>query len=319
MRIVPKRTNTSLIISLIVHAIAGIILVSVHRDSILRKERSSIPIQLNVDAPEPRLQKQKPKIKPIDINTTRRTVTRAQTARSVKINQKMDRTTAYRDIIVTDDSDMPRDLEVGEEDINMGDVPIGTGARGAGRNLKGDRSQLEEFVDKSRGKRRIVYCLDVSASMGAANKLNMARNYLKDSLLALDNERDKFNVIAFSKGTQVFHPDDLLSATKDNLSRAMDFLNQYSPQNIQQNTKTDLLGALTKALEMKPSIIAMVTDGLPTAGTTHPEKILQSIKDKNVNGDVRIFAIGMEMDMDQPEAWLLRAIAEQNKGEFQFF
>jgi hypothetical protein len=38
-----------------------------------------------------------------------------------------------------------------------------------------------------------------------------------------------------------------------------------------------------------------------------------------VDGSVGIFAIGMKMSMDQPEAWLLRAIAEQNNGEFQFF
>ena len=161
--------------------------------------------------------------------------------------------------------------------------------------------------------------MDVSASMGASRKLNLARNYLKDSLLALDGKKDTFNVIAFAQSVRVFRPGALVPATAENLSDALDFLDEYTPQNIRLNTKTDLLAGLIKALEMEPAIIALVTDGLPTAGVTQPEKIMRMVREKNIGGNVRIFAIGMEMDLEQPEAWLLRAIAEQNKGEFQFF
>lgn len=314
-----RRSNISLIISLSVHILAALILTYVHRNSIVKKTNPSIPVQLNIKAPEPRLEDQKPKIKPVEINPDRRSVARAQSPRITKPDQKMVRTTAYKDVVVTDDSEALYGIGTPEEDVKLSDLlPSGSGARGAGGTAKGGRSQLVEFVDRSKGKRRIVYCMDVSASMGAADKLNLARNYLKDSILALDSKKDSFNIIAFAKQMRVFYPGDLIPATKENQAAALRFLDEYNPQNIKANTKTDLLAALLKALEMKPSVIAMVTDGLPTAGVTHPEEILQRISEQNADKSVEIFAIGMEMDQEQPEAWLLRAIAEQNKGEYQF-
>ena len=314
-----KRLNTSFTVSLILHMLAALLLTYFHRGSIIKKVNQGIPVELNVEARDPRLNKQRPKIKPVEINPDRRSATRVQSSRVVRLDRKMAKTTAYRDVVVSEDSEVLYDIEMEEEGVNLGDVlPNRSGARGAGGLVKGGKSQLVEFVDRSRGKRRIVYCLDVSASMGAANKLNMARNYLKDSLLALDSKKDSFNVIAFSKRARVFR-DSMVPVTKENRAAALRFLDEYDPQNIKLNTKTNLLAALLKALEMKPAVIAMVTDGLPTAGITHPEKILRNILEQNTDGNVKIFAIGMEMDQEQPEAWLLRAIAEQNNGEYQFF
>jgi hypothetical protein len=315
-----KHSSLAFTISLIIHALAALVLVYVHREGVLRKISRAIPVEFNVKAPEPRLDEKKPKFEQVEVNPERRSTKRVSSPRFVKIDQKMDKTTAYRDIIVVEESEMPPGIGDSEGSVGIEDLLSNRpGARGAGRNTKDGKSQLVEFVDKSKGKRRIVYCMDVSVSMGAANKLNLARNYLKDSLLALNSKKDIFNIIAFAKGVRVFRPDTLVPATKENLAAALDFLDEYTPQNIQSNTKTDLLAALIRALEIEPSIIAMVTDGLPTAGVTHPEKIIQSVREKNIGGSVRIFAIGMEMDLEQPEAWLLRAIAEQNKGEFQFF
>ena len=274
---------------------------------------------LNVRTPEPKLEEKKPKFKQIELDPDQRSFERTQSLRLKKINRKMDTRNAYRDIIVTEESDSPHGIDMSEEGVRMGDIlPGRSGVRGAGRRMKGGRSQLVEFVDKSRGKRRIIYCMDVSASMEASNKLNLARNYLKDSLLALNSRNDKFNVIAFANGVVLFRPGDPIQATEENVAGALDFLDQYTARNIQTNTKTDLLSPLMRALEMKPSVIVLVTDGLPTAGTTHPEKIIQSIREMNASNTVRIFAIGMEMDVEQPEGWLLRTIAEQNNGEFQF-
>jgi Mg-chelatase subunit ChlD len=312
-----RRSNLAFIISLIIHTLAALILVYVHREGTVRRGLSAIPVEFNVKTPEPRLEKKKPRLEQIELDPERRSVKRVASPHLIRIDQKMDRTTAHRDIIVVEESEAPLGLETSEEGVQMG-LPDRSAARGAGREAKGGKSQLVEFVDKSKGKRRIVYCVDVSASMGAANKLNLARNYLKDSLFALNSKKDTFNIIAFAKNTSVFRQGDLVPATKENLADALDFLDEYTPQSIELNTKTDLLAALIRALEMKPSIIAMVTDGLPTAGVTHPEKIIQSIREKNIDGSVRIFAIGMEMDLEQPEAWLLRAIAGQNNGEFQF-
>jgi Mg-chelatase subunit ChlD len=311
------RSNTAFIISLIIHVLAALIFAQFHRAAATRRGDRSIAVDLNVKAPEPKLKREKVKFDQEEINPERRSVDR-KVNRLVKINKNMDKTTAYRDVIIVDESTELVDIETAAAGLKTGgSFRLRSGARGAGRGMKDGGNQLVEFVDKSRGRRRIIYCMDVSASMGASNRLNLARNYLKDSLFALDSEKDSFNVIVFSESTRTFHPTDLLPATHENLSGAMDFLDEYTPQNIRANRKTNLLAVLIRALEMKPGIIALVTDGLPTAGVTNPEKIIQTVSEKNVENSVRIFAIGMEMDIEQPEAWLLKAIAEQNRGEYQ--
>ena len=314
-----KRLNLAFLLSLIIHVLGAILFVYVRVEEGVRRGESSIAVQFNVPAPQPRLKTEKPKFKKEQIDRNPRSVNRVSSMRIKKIDRKMDRRTAYRDIIVTDESDAPPGMEISDGLLEgTGSYTISSGARGAGPNVRGGRSQLVEFVDKSRGNRTVIYCMDVSASMGASNKLNLARNYMKDSLLALDAEKDKFSIIAFSRGASIFQASPV-PATDENLSDAMAFLDQYTPQNIMSNTKTDLLSPILQALEMEPTIIAMVTDGLPTTGITNPEKILQAIGQGNIDGSVRIFAIGMKMDTDLPEAWLLRTIAEQNNGEFQLF
>lgn len=313
-----KRTNIAFLITLVIHLIAFLIMVKVQLENTAKVGSKSLPVEFNVKAPEPKLEITKPKFEPLEYNTSRREYSRPNTIKIVKFDQKMDRRTAYRDIIVTDDTAKLPDVGVSTGDLKTGgSFSLRSGAMGAGANVRGGKSQLVEFVNKSRGMRKVVYCLDVSASMGAGNKLNLARNYLKDSLFNLEEGKDMFNIITFSKDTRIFRPGDMVPMSRESLTEATDFLNQYNPQNITMNTKTDLLTPVLKAMELKPSIIALVTDGLPTAGVTNPEKILQSIKEKNIG--IKIFAIGMEMDLEQPEAWLMRAIAEQNNGEFQLF
>jgi hypothetical protein len=313
-----RHLHTALILSLIIHIVGAIILLHVRGEGAVREGYRAVFVDLNVKAPEPRLLSEKPKINPVEINHDRRTTARQQFPKLVKIDRRMDRRTAYQDIIVTRESEAPDSMEFSEGDTNLSDLlPTRSGVSGARRNVRGGQSQLVEFVSKSRGKRKVIYCMDVSASMGAANKLNLARNYLKDSLLSLDSSKDEFNVIAFAQNARIFRPGGVVPATKQNLAAAMGFLDEYTPQNIEENRKTNLLSPLLKALEMGPSIIALVTDGLPTSGETNPEVLLQRIREEN-NGKIGIFAIGMEMDMDQQGAWLLKAIANQNNGEFQF-
>lgn len=312
-----KRSNTAFIISIVLHILIAIIFANIHRKEAVRKGTRSIAVILDVKAPEPQLKREIIKIEQRNINPEERSYDKRE-SRSVRINKQMDKTTAYRDVVVTDESTMA-DISMSDGGLQTGgSYDFRPGARGAGQGVRGGKTQLVEFVDKSRGQRRIIYCMDVSASMGAANRLNLARGYLKDSLFALDDKKDLFNVIVFSKSTKTFYSAGLLPATRENLTKATHFLDEYTPQNIRINKKTNLLAALTRALEMKPNIIALVTDGLPTAGVTNPEEIMQTVREKNMDRSVRIFAIGMEMDNELPEAWLLRKIAEQNSGEYQF-
>lgn len=312
-----KRPNTAFFISLIIHLIVFLIFIKVQVESRTRLGIQSLPVEFNVPAPQPKLEQKKPKFEPLKVDTNRENFTKSPTVKIIKFEEKMDRRTAYRNIVTTDDSSKIFDMGTSNELNTDGSFSLRSGGMSSRPMVRGGKSRLVEFVDKNKGARKVVYCLDVSVSMGAADKLNMARNYLKDSLLNLDQDKDTFNVVAFSRDVHVFQPGRMVQVTADNVNKAINFLDQYTPQNIAANTKTDLLSPVLKALELKPSVIALVTDGLPTAGVTNPEKILQNIKEKNTG--VKIFAIGMEMDMEQPEAWLMKAIADQNDGEFQFF
>ena len=317
-----KRPNLAFTISIIFHVILFIVLMVVHKKESVRYGRPFIGIEFNVKAPEPKLKETKPKIEPVKFTIGQRSSNIRYSTKPLAFSSdpKMAVVTAARNVPVRGgDSAIPfgmsAPLEGFKTDTSFSD---GAGrARGAGRYMRGGKSQLVDFVDKNKGSREIIYCVDISASMGASNKLNLSRSYLKDSLLALD-EQDKFNMIAFAKNMEVFHTGSLLPATKENITKAMAFFDNYSSQSIKSNTKTDLLSPIIHALSMKPTIIVSVTDGLPTSGIIQPEKILQNIQENNLS-NTKIFAIGMEMDQEQPEAWLMKAIAEQNNGEYQFF
>ena len=320
-----KRLNTSFVTSLGIHALVALIVINVHVvQNIKQRPKPSIPVEFNVKAPEPKIEASKPKVEPTELNPGLRLASNIQRSpRQMKITapQSMAVATAYRNISPTRSSEVPVGLEIAEDsDTQMGKL-LSTSIRASGgrRITKGGESQLVQFVDKTKGKRDIVYCMDVSASMGApgSSKLDLARNYLKDSLLAL-SDRDRFNIIAFAKDHRIFRSDALVPATKENIADAISFLDEYTYQNVKANTKTDLLAVLIRAFEMKPSIVVIVTDGLPTAGIVQPERIVQIVREKNIGG-ARIFSIGMEMDPAQPEAWLMKTIAEQNDGEFKFF
>ncbi len=316
-----RRSNLAFMISLIVHLIAGLIFMNVHRKEIVRYGKPSIAIEFNVKAPEPKIEKVKPKIEPLKIDTIQRKTDVLYSSRPLPLsaNTQLAVVTAAKNISAKGESTtLPFGIQLPQGSLGSGASFDGSvRARGAEGYGRGGKSQLIDFVDRTKGKRDIIYCLDISASMGSANKLNLSRNYLKDSLLAL-NENDRFNIIVFSKNYEVFNENGFLQATKENILKAMSFLDSFTPQSIRTNTKTDLLSPLLFALDMKPMIIVAVTDGLPTSGVINPEKILQNLKEKNTNG-TKIFAIGMEMDQDQPESWLMKAIAEQNGGEYQFF
>ncbi len=244
------RSNIAFIVSLVIHVLAALIFAQLYREGIIRKGTRSIDVDLNVKVPEPKLRKKVLELEQREINRELRTVDR-RTPRERKIDKEMDRTTAYRDVDVTDDAANIPGLDTAASGFTTGEsYGLRSRVRGAGRSMKGGKSQLVEFVDRSRGKRKIVYCLDVSASMGAANRLNLARNYLKDSLLELDDKKDYINVIAFSNSTRTFYSSDLLAATKENVRSALGFLNEYTPQTIKENKKTNLLAVLVRAFRI---------------------------------------------------------------------
>ncbi len=193
---------------------------------------------------------------------------------------------------------------------------------GGGRPGGNDPLGIGKFLNSLDGPKDVVFCLDISASMQAAglNKLDLALNSLKDSVMILGTD-DTFNIVPFSSTARLMS-EKLLEADETNISRALLYLDTFTPERIQNNLGTNILAALDKAIEQNATAIVLVTDGLPTTMKGHkietdPEKILEVVSKKNVN-NARIFVVALEIDLQRsPGAYLLSSLAHQSKGDIK--
>ncbi len=193
---------------------------------------------------------------------------------------------------------------------------------GGGRSGGNDPLDIGKFLNSLDGPQDVVFCLDISASMQAAglNKLDLALNSLKDSVMILGTD-DTFNIVPFSSTARLMS-EKLLEADETNISRALMYLDTFTPERIQNNLGTNILAALDKAIEQNSTAIVLVTDGLPTTMKGHkietdPEKILEVVSKKNVN-NARIFVVALEIDLQRsPGAYLLSSLAHQSKGDIK--
>ncbi len=180
-----------------------------------------------------------------------------------------------------------------------------------------DKLGIIDFIEEAEGPQQVVFCLDISASMRAAGlrKLELAIEAIKEALFSLD-EDDHFNIITFAANAKLVKR-KLVPATEKNIETASKYLDRFTPESIAGNQGTNLLEAIEKALETNPSIIVLVTDGLPTAGEIDSTKILEAVKAKNVNG-ASIYIVALETDLEHsPGAGLLVDLVEQNSGEIK--
>ena len=135
----------------------------------------------------------------------------------------------------------------------------------------------------------IAFVFDTSGSM-AGEKIAQARNALTYCIKKL-NADDRFDIIRFSTDVDALNS-GLVKADKDARDRALRFID-----GLQARGGTDIDGALRAALEVKrdedrPYIIAFLTDGLPTIGTTDSESIVKNVTG-TLAGNTRIFVFGV--------------------------
>lgn len=193
---------------------------------------------------------------------------------------------------------------------------------GGGKSGISDRLGIIDFLNEFDGPQNVVYCLDITASMQAAGmgKLPLAKDSLKDSLMMLGND-DMFNIVVFSHTAKAMSK-RMLSADAGNINRAFRYLKGFTPESIQDNLDTNVLSALEAALEFEPSIVVLVTDGLPQVEKdsgvyieTDTQKILERVEEKN-SSSARIYVVGLEIDRKRAAgAKLLTSLAEQNDGK----
>ena len=150
----------------------------------------------------------------------------------------------------------------------------------------------------------VLIVLDRSGSM-EGEKFEQAQEALRYILSKL-NPEDRFNLIAFSTGIELF-ANDLQPSSK--VEDAIPWVNQLRAEG-----STDINRALLEAASMidgeRPAYLIFLTDGLPTVGEVNSEKIitnLQSFFPKNMS----LFAFGVGYDVD---TYLLDSLAQAHHG-----
>jgi Ca-activated chloride channel family protein len=150
----------------------------------------------------------------------------------------------------------------------------------------------------------VLIVLDRSGSM-EGEKYEQAQEAIRYILNKL-NPEDRFNLVAFSTGVDVFANGLQLSSKKD---EAISWINQLRAEG-----STDINRALLEASSMlasdRPSYLIFLTDGLPTVGEVNSENIIA-----NLNGvspeNLSLFAFGVGYDVD---TYLLDSLAQAHHG-----
>jgi len=190
----------------------------------------------------------------------------------------------------------------------------GKGRDGVGRPF--DRLGIIKFIEESQGKSKIIFLLDVSASMAMGSKLDVSIKAIKESLLQLEDS-DLFNIVTFYASVRGFK-EQLVPASMDNIKKANKFLNSFTTRSVENNMGTDILGALKFALNLEPAVIVLVTDIQPTRGEVDEDLIAEEVK--KINKNTKIYGVGVEVWEPSPTgrlAKLLKLLTEQNKGEMK--
>ena len=189
---------------------------------------------------------------------------------------------------------------------------------GGGKSGTSDRLGIIDFLNEFGGPKNVIYCLDITASMQAAGmrKLPLAKNSLKDSLMMLGND-DTFNIVVFSHTAKAMSK-RMLSASATNIERAFRYLDGFTSESILNNTDTNILSAIEAALAFEPTVVVLITDGVPqTDIETSTQKSLDIVREQNRN-NAAIYVVGFEIDLKRsPGAKLLVSLTEEHNGKIK--
>ncbi|MBI5650680.1 MAG: VWA domain-containing protein [Chloroflexi bacterium] len=164
-----------------------------------------------------------------------------------------------------------------------------------------DRSRV---IDKD-----VILVLDISGSMQGAkiDQAKRALGYVLDQL----NPNDRFNIIAFSTGTQAYASGLRPASSRDD---ARNFVSRLRAEG-----STDINRALLEAMNAstslstdkeRPTILIFLTDGQPTTGETNAQKILANVTNAAPK-NIRLFTFGVGDDVN---TILLDSLAEKIRG-----
>ncbi|HTI50793.1 MAG TPA: VWA domain-containing protein [Planctomycetaceae bacterium] len=192
----------------------------------------------------------------------------------------------------------------------LGDIDrIGLGGTGQGAGTGGGGGPgLGAGFFGTQGKgQSFVYIVDMSGSM-AGDRFRRAIEELMRSINKLRPEQSFFVYFFNDRTYPLFDPRPprgLVPATPGNKTRALRWIRQRQPSS---TTNPDL--ALQQALELKPDVIFLLTDG----ELDDPAEVRKMIRQKN-KSKVTIHTIAFE---NEEGGATLEAIAGENNGTFRF-
>jgi Ca-activated chloride channel family protein len=159
-------------------------------------------------------------------------------------------------------------------------------------------------------RRDVVAVIDVSGSM-SGEKLTQAKAALMQ-LLGTLREQDRFRLVAFSGAVRRYAA-GWTAATTENRRVAVTWI-----RSLEAEGGTNIAGALAEAFTDAPAdqalgVVVFLTDGLPTAGDTDPERIAE--RAEQGRGRFRVFAFGVGDDVN---TYLLDRLTERARGTTEY-
>ncbi|MBI3243705.1 MAG: VWA domain-containing protein [Chloroflexi bacterium] len=222
---------------------------------------------------------------------------------------KFNFTASYEENDVTPDQDFELFYSVSPENIGLNLLTYRDPSAGSGQGLIEDGffvllAAPGVDVDTEVIAKDVILVLDQSGSMDGS-KIEQAKSALTYVLEHL-NDDDRFNIIAFSTGSQQF-ANGLQPASR--AGAAADWVGGLRAEG-GTNIERALLEAMDVADRERPTILIFLTDGLPTEGVTDSDQILRDVNNA-APGNVRLFTFGVGDDVD---TILLDSLADDNHG-----
>jgi hypothetical protein len=154
----------------------------------------------------------------------------------------------------------------------------------------------------------IIFVLDTSGSMAEDGKMEKAKAALRFGINSLD-ARDRFNIISFA-GEEHLMSEGLIAANGEGKREGIGFI-----ERMRATGGTNINDALIAAFKQvqageRPKMVILITDGQPTVGITHVDKILSNANQANKT-TARLFTIGVGYDIN---TLLLDKLAADNRG-----
>ena len=167
-----------------------------------------------------------------------------------------------------------------------------------------------QSADAQSLRRDVVGVLDISGSM-SGEKLDQGKAALRQLVGGL-RPGDRFRLIAFST-TVRRHSPGWSDATPQNVRDAQDWVRSLTAEG-----GTNIAGALSEAFAAPPAegalgVVVFLTDGLPTAGETDPERIADAAD--RARGPFRVFSFGIGYDVN---TYLLDRLTERAHGATEY-